>query len=128
MYGTGNQLRPVIGVEEGFIHPRITLGQQKGLMELPILVHITYIELCIPSIVSPAAENNPPVILCPGVITVRIIRVDQCRYFTLPRSKVHQAEVCLFVPDGKSPIVMQGAQQVPSIGRYPGERGALCLA
>ncbi len=90
-YRTPDQLGPVVGVEERIIEPGIFLGDQEGFLELALLVQIADVELGVAAIISSAAENDPPAVRPPGVITVGILGIHKCLGLFPARAQVHEA-------------------------------------
>jgi hypothetical protein len=88
--GTSDQFGPVVGVEERIIRSGIFLWQKEGFLKLALAVQVANVELCVSSIVPPAAEYNPSVVQCPGMVTFGIIGIYIFWYLNLAGTQIDQ--------------------------------------
>ena len=80
------------------------LREKERLAEMPFPVEMRDIQACVAAVYSPTAEDNPGPVRGPAVITFSVGAVEFFGRTEIPGLKIHKIQICLPMPDGKSPV------------------------
>ena len=102
----------------------IGLWQFKGLAALTVGIDMGEERTGIAAIIAATTEYHPPAIARPGMITLRLRRINFVHSADLTAGEIQQIEVGLAMPDVKDAIMPHGEHEETSVGRHTRKSGA----
>ena len=103
----------------------ISLRQFKGFTGLAIGIDMRKERPGIAAIIAPTTEHHPSAIARPGVVALRLGRIDLVHRTHLASGKIQKIEVGLAMPYMEDAIMPEGEHQESSVGRHAWNGGAL---
>ena len=122
---SSHELRDVVTLEQLTMLVGIIARQFEGFGAATVVIDMGDEGTSVVGVVSATAEHDPFAVARPGVITLRVRRVDFLYVPNLSRLQIQHPEVGIVVPDVEDAILGKGEHQESAIGRDAWQRGTL---